>query len=436
MSFVNSIDFITSVISLWFFFSNFKKLGHSARYLVYYIFFLFYVLPLVLDYFVLKADYSYSIGYYGFIVSQSDKATRIIYDVLLLYTQYVILYHKRNANEIRIINFNEMKLGANIVNFLILFAILPTVGVIILMHQPEILYTFQWREMDLYNSTGSYSTIEKFSYLGVSCSCALLINGRRGLRNVFLKCLGLFFLFVNICIQGKRAILFFAVIVFFILFYFLYAKNITNKHKARKIAFISLLIAVVASIGMVVFSLTVKIGRGYNAAATDIFYTTTRVDILRDDRVRMSIFSKIHPDQMEILDYPGQSFLSDISAVVPINYLVSYLDIHNYSYQTHFTYALTKESKPVDGKLVVDGNSWMTVCFVSELISNCGIFGFLLVPFVFLMVAGWIDRARYPCNVFLTCGLVLLNMFDFVYIVLFWEVILVMVILSRKSYRN
>lgn len=429
---VQIIDIITSVISLFLVITNGKKLGHGARYLVFYIFFVFYGLPLVLDSFIQMADYTYSYGYYGFDISQNDEATRIIYDIFIIYTQLIILYYpKRTQRDYTPICAPKMVLSSHTILALCFFTIVPSLGVLILMRRPEILHSFQWRELELFNAVGSYSTIEKFSYLGVTCSCILLFNGRKGFQNIILKCFGLAFTYVNVCIQGKRAILFFAIIVFFILLFYSYSSHINNKKQARRIAFISLLIVSVASVGMVFFSLTVKMGRGYSETATDIFYTTTRVDFLRDDRVRMAIYAETHPDKMKILDYPGQSFLSDISAIVPVNYLVAFMELEPYSYQTHFTYALTKEPKPENGRLVVDGNSWMTVCFISELLSNLSFLGFILIPFFFLTFSSWIDRSLYPYNALLTCGLTLLNMFDFTYIVLYLEVVLVLLLINK-----
>ncbi len=38
-------------------------------------------------------------------------------------------------------------------------------------------------------------------------------------------------------------------------------------------------------------------------------YDSTRIDFFRDDRIKMTLFAQLHPDELRILEHPGHSFL-------------------------------------------------------------------------------------------------------------------------------
>ena len=46
-------------------------------------------------------------------------------------------------------------------------------------------------------------------------------------------------------------------------------------------------------------------------------YHNMRVDFGRDDVTKMAIYAELYPDELEILDYPFQSFLFTVTMYVP-----------------------------------------------------------------------------------------------------------------------
>ena len=44
------------------------------------------------------------------------------------------------------------------------------------MRQPAMLMAFQWRELGIFSTSGSYATIEKITYIAVSCSVLLFFS--------------------------------------------------------------------------------------------------------------------------------------------------------------------------------------------------------------------------------------------------------------------
>ena len=93
------IDIITILISIIFIVRNFKNFTWSARYIIYFLFVIFYIVPLFLDYFYMMPDYTRSSRYIGYLISQKDSVTRIIYDLFLIYAQCIILKFGRRYKQ-------------------------------------------------------------------------------------------------------------------------------------------------------------------------------------------------------------------------------------------------------------------------------------------------------------------------------------------------
>lgn len=413
--FVATFDIITFLISSIWLIKSLKNIAKGSRYFINALIYVFYVLPLGMDYFIEMADYSYS-GFLGFIAPRQDVLTVIFYDLGMLYTQYMILFHRvKKSDTLYQNNVNE----SNYTPWVVLGMIIPAVAVLLLLRQPGMLYMFQWRELELFPADGSYATIEKFTYLGVSCSVFLLFDLNKKWYHP-LRLIALAFLMVNICIQGKRAIMFFAMINVAVLVYLRFNELVAkNKHIFVFIVF-GLALLVIAVYSMVFMTVTVKMDRGYNVDDTSVMYTTTRIDFLRDDRVRLAIYSELHKDEVEILDYPLQTYAGDIFGFIPLNYIPSLVGMKIYSYQTYFTYAVIHKKR--SGNLDVANNSFMTVSCFAELISNLGLLlGMALMPFICLWFARRIDKYPYPFNAFIICSFILLHLFDVMYIAIYLE---------------
>ena len=149
-----------------------KKIVNNSRYIIYVLFVLFFVLPIILDVLFMTSDYSRA-RYYGFRLSQSDYYTKIIYDFFVIYCQLIILFWKTKSDE-KVYNNNlkEVKI------ILKIFAILPLLLCLLLPVNHEIIYTFQWRELGLFEYNHYISVLEKLSYIAM-CSSALLFLDKK-----------------------------------------------------------------------------------------------------------------------------------------------------------------------------------------------------------------------------------------------------------------
>lgn len=421
------IDILTIIISTFFLLHILKKVSNNARSLIYLIFFVLYVLPLYLDYSIGFSDLSYGgKSYYGFIVSRGDVLTVLVYDFLLIISQGVLACYniKRKTSESLYVGTLYNK---KVLITLIAGMVFPAFCVVSLLGHIGMLYTFQWRELGLFPTGGVYSVIEQFCYVGVCCSLLLLFVRR---RLMLLKLTSLVFLYINICIQGKRSIMFFAILITVVMLYLVMVDRISLK-KPIKLYLASLTIIAACCIAfMIVSSSLVKMERGYDITDTNKIMSTLRVDFFRDDRVRMAIYSAIHPDDISILQYPGQTILSNILSLKPLNHFAEFLGLDIYSYQVHFTYALTDSKQ----QTILDPDSfgWMTVTFMAEIISNFGvILSFLIIPFILLSFSKLLDLFGYPLNCLTCFYFLLVCLFDFTYSIYFFEILAIVII-----YRN
>lgn len=432
-------DWFTITISAFFWVKNIRRISEGTRYLIYLIFFMFYVFPLYLDYFVAMPDYTYTYKYVGYVASRKDVLTNITYDILLLVSQAIILYYKKGKSKIEYSSngFNIKGSFYRIVLFIGMTS--PSLFVIVLLREPAMLYTFQWREFDLFSAEGSYGHIERLTYVAISCSALLLFSKIKTSRilDVIFKIFVLFFVYSNVCIQGKRGMLLFAVVNFFVILFFKVFLNNRQKVVDKKKMFLGTVLGVIAVVSMLASTYFVKIGRGYSTDLADIMYVSTRVDFLRDDRVRMAIYSEENPEKMQILAYPCQTLLTDILTIVPIDYIAHYLTgfENKYSYQQFFTHAM--EGNNYSHSFNSKEYSYETVTIFAELISNLGIF---LGTFLMVVLCFWVyrlsDSYPYPYNILILCSFFLLNLYHIGYIIYYLEATFILCYLFNRKNRK
>ncbi len=109
----------------------------------------------------------------------------------------------------------------------------------------------------------------------------------------------------------------------------------------------------------------------FAGSSRDDAIENARVDYTRDSRVKMSLYSVLYPDKMQILKYPGQNML--YYATIPIPRRIWKDKPPPYS--DYFTCAMLNEYPHYLG--------WgMTTGVFDEAISNFGLFGILIGPFL------------------------------------------------------
>lgn len=410
-------DYLLIGLSVFYLYKNIQRLLWSSRSIYFLIFFVLYVLPVFLDYFVGFQEHYH----WGFSVASNHPATRTIYNFALIIIMHVLVYYRNTKPRLDFQEYlrdsGDYAAGYN--KLFVFFMVFPAVATLLLLRTPGMLYTFQWREFEIYNTGGSYSTIEKITYFGIVCSVLLLFDPRRKVID-FSRLIALLFLYVNVCIQGKRAILFFAIIAIFIVVVIQYFSLKVQRKRTFLYTAVFLVIASVGVVYMILSSIEVKIGRGYSETAEELLYTSTRIDLFREDRVKMAIFSELNPDEMRILDYKGQSLITNVVSIVPFNYISEPLGLSQGTYQVHFSMAMFREKYNYFNPKA--NRNYMTCTMFAEAISN---FGIIIGTLLFIIITLWCirltDAYPRPFNILIITAYTLLNLFDFVYMVLYIE---------------
>ena len=413
------IDIITLVISSIIAYSCLKKISGNMYCIVYAIFFVFYVFPLFLDYIVLFPDYSLQKRYYGFNLSYRDSYTRIVYDVLLIIIQYA--FSRKIRQQINCVNrpriFNNDHLW-----FLVLGMIIPTILVFVLGINYNILYSFGWREMELYTYNSATHIVEEFSYFGVFSSMLLLFYEKK--RTAFINTLCLIFLYVNLCLQGKRSILFFAIMIACILL----VPGVRNvKRNSRKKLVIAAILSIIGVAIMIGLTIYVKVSiRGWDENDTVDLYTMTRIDFFKDDRVRFAIYSFLYPDKVTILNEFGQTIFPTITWFYPLNAILAQNGYVYLNYQEYFSSALQN----------VVNHAFMTTSYFAELISNFGALGPLFMYILMVLFAKYASNSKYVIRMILLICFMALQMYTTQYLAIFFELCIFYCIISIYGNRK
>lgn len=424
------IDAITVILSLIMLIRNIRKATYNSRYVIYLLFFLFYVVPLVLDVIYMQPGYIRT-RYHGFKVSSEDNLTRILYDIFLMYCQILLLQYKKSMLGYIEHNDEELQIPKFVKYVMIIFILLPVL-VILAKADIRMLYTFQWRENGILSYTSDAAFAEKLSYAGVLCSILLISQNTEGitLEIIIKKILLVVFLYMNICIQGKRGILFFAIVVYaLVLLPGLRDEEIPIKNRVRKLV-LFVVVAFLAFGGMIFMTVFIKINdRGYDPNNVLELYTQIRIDFFRDDRVRMAIYSVLYPGKMTILKYPGQTIFPIVTWLFPVDYILgAFWGLDMYSYQTYFSAAL-------QGMTIDRSAAFMTPCIFAELISNFEFIGFAVAPLIMIWFSNKANRYGYPMNILVITGFVLLQMFAIKYLAYCIEAIILIWYLYNRKWR-
>lgn len=424
-------DIFTIIVSIFFVRNAFKSLGKGTKSLYIITFWLLYTLPLYLDYLVGIPNYQN----YGFIVSSHDSISRIIYDIGLLVAFLLInRYNKRKTYA----DMGNVKIPYWL--FIMGCFICPIESYLVMGNIWNLFIIF-WREnevLDMINLPPDFYLVEAFSYFGIACSCLLLFEDNRNMAYPkLIKSFAIVLLYINVSAEGKRAALFFALLVisFIMIYKFTIRDTLTKKSLLESSSLkIKILFAIFLVLSVMVMSTVtevVKVNRGARYEDRDLLITSSRIDFFRDDRVRMSIFSEVNPDQMTILDNVGKTLFEAHKYFFPTSMITCRIfDTSDYNYQQYFTAALDHEG-------VAGTRGYMTVSIYAELISNFGlIVGLFSFPLLIILLINISDKLRYPLNLLVLINFIFTNLFDISYCAWMMELSILLIISANLRKRT
>lgn len=171
-----------------------------------------------------------------------------------------------------------------------------------------------------------------------------------------------------IWLNGKRYIVVFAVVLSWL--------ALLYKGYFRRLHFIAALVVLVLAIGVFSFSYQ----RAFQRGGGDL-YENARVDFGRDDVIKMTIFAELHPSEIQILDYRGQSLVFYATMYIP-RYIWQEKPL---PYAQYFTSAMYFRSPRMWG--------WrLTTSWLEEAIANFSWLGMLLGPALLSVICRIGDR--------------------------------------------
>ncbi|MCL1675667.1 hypothetical protein [Elizabethkingia meningoseptica] len=325
--------------------------GNVVNY-TYLVFFIFYILPLLLDLIVGPPTLKWAPLYDR---SFNDVTTNIIYCCFIIFIIYCFTKTKE-------VFFKDTYAKQAKINFLkelvvILVCLLPFY--LVFFYDFPFMYLIYKDHVDLMLGK---SIIPSLIYLTSTISVLLIFINAVSLNyNIKYFIFSLPIIFIDIWLNGKRNIVA-LVVVFFILLLF--------KNKSVKKMF---KIFIVLFLGISLYFLNSFYQSSIRTDKPEDAYSSLRVDFGRDAAVKAGIYKLINKEtERPTLEYPGQSFIFYVTIFIPRD---QWKD-KPLPYAQYFT------SSVLDTEAKMWG--WgLTTSFFEEVIANFGFLGFFIGPFIF-----------------------------------------------------
>lgn len=344
------------------------SIGRGSRnsiHFVMFVFYVFFVLPLLLDILIGRPDY---FRQPGFTLASQNDATSLIYCGYVAVTPVIWwatkpkLSKKIQYGRYRLDGFIPVLRRLTPLWYLLLIA--PTV-LVLFAPQPS-----RYLQYGAIVGMGDEQAREYHAFLASVCLLSLvaalaLLLSRRKLSLEYLLFI-LIWLMSAAWINGKRHFVAYMLVSLGLIFW--QRRTFTVK----TLVYGGVLVAIVFLSFSTYFLSSVK---GINMTSFPESYTSFRIDYGRDDVVKMTIYAELHPEEMNILEYRGQSLLFNLTMFVPREFWPD----KPLPYAQYFTSAMLQSSPRFWG--------WgMTTSWLEEAIANFGWFGILIGPLTIAII--------------------------------------------------
>ena len=436
------VDIVAVFVSVLLLIRSFGQLKRkfNCRLFYYWFFWLIFVVPVILDYTMGYPVY----GYYGrrmwgFIQSCNDTRTRILYDAFIIFVQIMIQFHKPHirikrkktfiTNDISDVynnqDINNLILSKKMERLLIIVAIIGPI-LCILIRSPQVIFQFGWREAGKYKEVterGFFSIIEEWSYVGVLASLILLMFDRRikSASTQIVRWFAAVLLYFNLSIESKRSIIMFLLIMVSYIFLL--------KNQKKNVLSILIALGIFSAIALGASMYIKIVSRGY--VGFEALYTTTRVDIFRDDTVKLVLYSLFNKGTVRVLSYPFESYVMQIGYLLFLSLLsaVGIFNIPRRGYDYFITAAV------MGGGTMTD--KWMTSSMYDEAIANFGLLGIVIVGVLLSYYLRYIDDLPKFESIIWLSFLILYTMYSLDYIIIFAEaMVFIHILMNIRIYTS
>jgi oligosaccharide repeat unit polymerase len=385
------------------------------------VFYVFFGIPLLLDVLIGRPEY---LTRPGFRLAAYDSTTSIIYCVYMVLIPIIWRMVKKKRNNPKKINMrlsNELKLFRILRSLLPIFIIVAMSPIIMLGVSPEPKLYLTYAATALQLITGEARDFHRFIELSTllsvfSIAITVLVVNKSKLLFALITLSP--FLFISIWINGKRYIVLYSIIL---MLYVLWNKGVLI---GARLLVIGLLMVVMFGVFSMSYQDSVRFDTSSQINGKER-YENIRIDYGRDDVTKLAIYSEINPDQINILEYRGQSLLFYLSMYVPRELW----EDKPFPYAKYVTSAMFL----VEPKLW----SWgMTTSILEEAISNFSWLGFLIGPIIVGLICRVGDKYEDPLinllTIFVSCLILVVHLPAFAPIFLIWVMLIIYKTISKK----
>jgi hypothetical protein len=370
-------------------------------------FFIAFAAPLALDVFVGFPVYQ---AQPGFQLANKDMLTSIIYCVyIILIPPLWILtgINSKGGTE------HESQKDTIISGFhwwtpiLYLVLIGPLIAILLAPNSTIYFdYAVSLRSGDSYNvQVNAYQNVMSLLSLLSIISASGLLLLRKKLSFIYFMTI-VPWISLAIWVNGKRAIIAF---VFILLFYIFWQRNILRGWMLPTITIVAI---VIAGFSFVSYQKNLR-GDVTVYTSQEKKYDNMRVDYGRDNKTKMTIYAELHPDEMKILEFRGQSMLFYLSIYVPR----SKWPDKPWPYAVYFTSAMLM--------IPPEALGWvMTTSWLEETIANFGWVGMLIGPLVISLICRIGDKYGLRIPIIKPLTVLISSLFLVVQLPLFFPMLL------------
>jgi hypothetical protein len=370
------------------------------------IFILFFGGPLLLDLAYGAPEYSYQ---WGFIVSQYDRATNLIYLAYVAVAPLMLDFFggRRTAGGMHEPITLELTQWPRALAWMVVLALPAS---LLVAPRPELFlrYASAIRDPTAQANVLYFLVITISATLAIIASVLILASrGTRAIERLIVTPL----LMLALWTQGKRSSVALASLL---LLYLLWMRGILRGPR---------FIAAALSVGLALAGFSYlyqteirEVGaddRGLRSKQASTFYVNARIDYGRDAVMKQAVYAELNPDRLKILEYRGQTMVFYSLFFVPRRLWPG----KPFPYPVYVTAAMLR-APPRDYRWGV------TTSIFDESVANFGWLGLLVAPIVLGQVCAIGDRRRSPFVAMLTVTigslLVVLNLGAFIPITLLW----------------
>ncbi|ERK32244.1 O-antigen polymerase [Clostridium intestinale] len=383
---INFIEWIIVIIHLWLFLNVILGKGNKFSYfhIIFYVFEIFFVIPIILNLLLGQMD----IKSLGYMFIANDKQVDLIYDIFTLLESIVfylqIKKHNKRNERLNLDFILEIKnaldkFNVNIIMFLVLIVgtLTPLFAALISPNPSLYFYNFaafyrreiftSIESLDFHNST--MRTALYIAFLSISILW-LLCKKNRGIIKIYLSAM----IVTLTLFSGKRTLglLLVALVTVIELIYY------KKKNQIGTILFSGIIMA-----GYFIFYQMIvrkTVGGGVSSAyEMYVIYFSRALDM------KFVIYSILHSDTIQILDFTGQSYLFNLLFFIPRSIWIN----KPYPYGVYYTAAWT-------GQLESNITYRYTVSYFGEAAANFGWVGVIFATLAYLKFVKYVDKFENP----------------------------------------